>query len=83
MSDQAKELLFEEEARDALRKGIKQLTDVVGVTLGPKGRHVGLDSSFGAPKITNDGNSIAGDVELKDQYENMGASIENEMKANA
>lgn len=79
MSDQGKELIFEEEAREFLRKGIQQLTDVVGVTLGPKGRHVGLDASWGAPKITNDGNSIASDVELKDQYENMGASIGKEV----
>jgi chaperonin GroEL len=79
MSDTAKELIFEEEARDFLRKGIKELTDVVGVTLGPKGRHVGLDASWGAPKITNDGNSIAKDVELKDQYANMGVSIGKEV----
>ncbi|NGX59108.1 MAG: 60 kDa chaperonin [Chlamydiae bacterium] len=81
MPDNAKELIFEEEARELLRKGIKELTDVVGVTLGPKGRHVGLDASWGAPKITNDGSSIANDVELKDQYANMGASIGKEMAA--
>ncbi|NGX26354.1 MAG: 60 kDa chaperonin [Chlamydiae bacterium] len=79
MSNQAKELIFEEEAREYLRKGIKKLTDVVGVTLGPKGRHVGLDASWGAPKITNDGNHIAKDVELKDQYANMGVSIGKEV----
>ena len=79
MSDKPKELIFEEEARELLRKGIKELTDVVGVTLGPKGRHVGLDASWGAPKITNDGNSIASDVELKNQYANMGASIGKEV----
>lgn len=79
MSDKPKELIFEEEARTRLLKGIQQLTDVVGVTLGPKGRHVGLDASWGAPKITNDGNSIVDDVELKDQYENMGASIGKEV----
>ena len=50
MSDKAKELIFEEEARDFLRKGIKKLTDVVSVTLGPKGRYVGLETSFGAPE---------------------------------
>lgn len=75
MSDQPKELIFEEEARDKLAKGISQLTDVVKVTLGPKGRHVGLDLSWGSPKITSDGSSIASDVELKNQYENMGASM--------
>jgi len=79
MTDKAKELIFEEEAREFLRSGIKALTDVVGVTLGPKGRHVGLDTSFGAPKITNDGNSIAKDIELKNQYENMGAEIGKEV----
>ncbi len=81
MTDKAKELIFEEEAREFLRKGIKALADVVGVTLGPKGRHVGLDGSYGSPKITNDGNSIAKDVELKDQYENMGAEIGKEVAA--
>ncbi len=79
MSDKAKELIFEEEARDLLRKGIKELTDVVSVTLGPKGRHVGLETSWGAPQITNDGNSIVKDIELKDQYANMGASIGKEV----
>lgn len=79
MSDKAKELIFEEEAREFLRKGIKELTDVVGVTLGPKGRYVGLDSGYGSPQITNDGNSIVKDIELKNQYANMGASIGKEM----
>lgn len=79
MTENAKELVFEEAAREALRKGIKQLTDVVGVTLGPRGRHVGLDSGWGSPKITNDGDSIAKDIELKDQFTNMGASIGKEV----
>ncbi len=79
MTDSAKELIFEEEAREFLREGIQKLTDVVGVTLGPKGRHVGLDASFGAPKITNDGSSIARDIELKNQYENMGADMGKEV----
>ena len=79
MTDKAKELIFEEEARNLLRKGIKELTDVVGVTLGPKGRHVGLDTSWGAPQITNDGNSIVKDIELKNQYANMGAAIGKEV----
>ncbi len=79
MSDKAKELIFEEEAREFLRKGIKELTDVVGVTLGPKGRYVGLDTGWGAPQITNDGNSIVKDIVLKNQYANMGASIGKEM----
>lgn len=79
MSTTPRELIFEEEARDKLRKGIDTLADVVGTTLGPKGRNVGLHASWGAPKITNDGNSIAKDVELPDQYENMGASIGKEV----
>lgn len=79
MSDKAKELIFDEEARNLLRSGIKQLADVVGVTLGPKGRQVGVDAGWGSPKITTDGNSIVRDVQLKDQYENMGVSIGKEM----
>lgn len=75
----AKELIFEEAARNKLREGIDQLADIVGVTLGPKGRNVGLQASWGAPKITNDGNSIVGDIELKDQYANMGASLGKEV----
>ena len=81
MSSNAKEFIFEEEARRLLQDGIKQLADVVGVTLGPKGRHIGLDASWGAPTITNDGNRIAKDVELKDQYHNMGAAIGKEVAA--
>jgi len=77
----AKELIFEEQAREKLREGIEKLADVVGVTLGPKGRNVGLESSWGAPQITNDGNSIVKDVEFKDQYLNMGASMAKEVAA--
>jgi chaperonin GroEL len=75
----AKELLFEEDARNKLREGIDKLADVVSVTLGPKGRNVGLQASWGAPKITNDGNSIVQDIELKDQYANMGVSLGKEV----
>ncbi len=75
----AKELIFEEEARNKLREGIDKLADVVGVTLGPKGRNVGLQASWGAPTITNDGNSIVKDIELKDQYANMGISLGKEV----
>jgi len=71
----AKELIFEEEARNKLRDGIDKLADVVGVTIGPKGLNVGLQASWGAPTITNDGNSIVKDVELKDQYANMGVAL--------
>lgn len=77
----AKELIFEEEAREKLREGIEKLADAVSVTLGPKGRNVGLEASWGAPQITNDGNSIVKDIELKDQYLNMGASMAKEVAA--
>lgn len=69
----AKKLLFGEEARRALERGVDQLADAVKVTLGPKGRNVVLEKSYGAPTITNDGVSIAREIELEDQYENMGA----------
>lgn len=74
-----KEIIFEEEAREALSKGIKTLSDVVAFTLGPKGRNVGLEKSWGAPTITNDGNSIVKDVKLKDPYENMGVAMAQEV----
>src|ERR1700722_3430 len=79
MADTAKEIIFEEEARNKLREGIDKLADVVGVTLGPKGRNVGLQASWGTPTITNDGNSIIKDIELKDQYANMGVSMGKEV----
>ncbi len=79
MSANAKELIFEEEARQKLQEGISTLAEVVGVTLGPKGRNVGLQASFGPPSITNDGNSIVKDIELKDQYANMGVSMGKEV----
>lgn len=68
----AKELIFEEEARNKLLEGITKLADVVEVTLGPNGLGVGLDAAYGAPKITNDGHTVTFDIELKDQYANMG-----------
>ncbi|MBS0615808.1 MAG: chaperonin GroEL [Verrucomicrobia bacterium] len=77
----AKELIFEEDAREKLGKGIQQLADVVAVTLGPKGRNVGLEANWGAPTITNDGNSIVKDIEFKDQYLNMGALLGKELAA--
>lgn len=77
----AKELIFEEQAREKLREGIEKLADVASVTLGPKGRNVGLETSWGAPTITNDGNSIVKDIEFKDQYLNMGASMCKEVAA--
>jgi chaperonin GroEL len=79
MSGTPKELIFEEDARNKLREGIDKLADVVSVTLGPRGRNVGLQASWGAPTITNDGNTIVKDIELKDQYANMGVSMGKEV----
>lgn len=75
----AKEIIFEQEARNKLAKGIQQLADAVKPTLGPKGRNVGLEKSWGAPTITNDGNSIVKDIELPDQFENMGVAMAKEV----
>ncbi len=71
----AKEIKYNEEARQALLRGVTQLADTVNVTLGPKGRNVILDRKFGTPLITNDGVTIAKEVELEDRFENMGAQI--------
>ena len=71
----AKEIRYGAEARAALEKGVNQLADTVRVTLGPKGRNVVLDKSFGAPLITNDGVTIAKEIELEDGFENMGAQL--------
>ncbi len=79
MSSQPKEIIFEEEAREFLYKGIKKLADVVAFTLGPKGRNVALEKSWGVPTITNDGSSIVKDISLKNQYENMGVSMAKEV----
>ena len=75
----AKILKFNEEARRGLEAGVNKLADAVKVTLGPKGRNVVLDKKFGAPTITNDGVSIAREVELEDQFENMGAQLVKEV----
>ena len=75
----AKQILFGEEARKALQRGVDQLADTVKVTLGPKGRNVVLDKKFGAPLITNDGVTIAKDIELDDPFENMGAQLVKEV----
>ncbi len=75
----AKQLKYGEEARRALEKGINALADTVKITLGPKGRNVVLDKKFGAPLITNDGVTIAKDVELEDPFENMGAQLVKEV----
>lgn len=74
-----KELIFEEDSRVLLLKGIKKLADVVACTLGPKGRNIGLEKSWGAPSITNDGASIVKEITLSDQYENMGVSMAKEV----
>ncbi len=71
----AKQLLFEEEARRSLKRGVDKMADAVKVTLGPKGRYALLDKKYGAPTITNDGVTIARDIELEDPYENMGAQL--------
>ncbi len=75
----AKDIKFGEEARKALERGVNQLADTVKITLGPKGRNVVLDKKFGAPLITNDGVTIAKDVELEDPFENMGAQLVKEV----
>ena len=75
----AKQVLFNEEARRALGKGVDALANAVKVTLGPKGRNVVLDKKFGAPTITNDGVTIAKDIELEDPFENMGAQLVKEV----
>ena len=75
----AKQILVNEEARRALGKGVDALADAVKVTLGPKGRNVVLDKKFGAPTITNDGVTIARDIELEDPFENMGAQLVREV----
>lgn len=79
MSSTPKEIIFEEEARELLLNGIKKLADVVAFTLGPKGRNVGLEKSWGAPTITNDGSSIVKDINLSNTYENMGVSMAKEV----
>lgn len=75
----AKELHYGKDARDGLERGIDKLTDAVKVTLGPKGRNVVLDKAFGAPTITNDGVTIAQEIELEDRFENMGAQLVKEV----
>ncbi len=75
----AKQIIYGEEARKALQTGIDKLADTVKITLGPKGRNVVLDKKYGAPLITNDGVTIAKDVELEDPFENMGAQLVKEV----
>jgi chaperonin GroEL len=75
----AKQLVFDEDARKALKAGVDALADAVKITLGPKGRNVVLDKKFGSPTITNDGVTIAKEIELRDPFENMGAQLAKEV----
>ena len=75
----AKDVKFSEEARAKLLEGVNTLADAVKVTLGPKGRNVILDKSFGAPAVTKDGVSVAKEIELEDKFENMGAQMVKEV----
>ena len=75
----AKEIKFDTDARDLLKKGVDELANAVKVTLGPKGRNVIIEKKFGAPHITKDGVSVAKEIELADPYENMGAQIVKEV----
>src|SRR4051812_3463898 len=75
----AKELVFDAEARKHLEAGVDKLANVVRVTLGPKGRNVVLDKKWGAPTITNDGVTIAKEIELEDHFENLGAQLAKEV----
>src|SRR5262244_1386095 len=70
-----KQLVFSEEARRSLKRGVDKLADAVSTTLGPKGRNVALDKKFGAPTVTHDGVTVAKEIELEDPYENMGAQL--------
>ena len=71
----AKQIAFDQEAREAMRRGIAKLARAVKVTLGPKGRNVILQKSFGSPTVTKDGVTVAKEIELEDKYENMGARM--------
>ena len=75
----AKDIKYGEDARSKLLEGVNKLADTVKVTLGPKGRNVVLDKSYGAPLITNDGVTISKDIELQDKFENMGAQLVKEV----
>lgn len=82
MASVPKDIIFEEQARKELLKGINKLAGIVGCTLGPQGRNVGLEKSWGAPKITNDGNSIINDIELENPFQNMGVSLGKQVAQN-
>src|ERR1700747_702365 len=75
----AKQLLFDVEARAPLNRGVDRVADAVKITIGPKGRNVVLDKKFGSPTITNDGVTIAKEIELEEPFENMGAQLVKEV----
>src|SRR5712672_1911610 len=75
----AKQIAFDQEAREAMRKGVSKLARAVKVTLGPKGRNVILQKSFGSPTVTKDGVTVAKEIELEDKYEDMGAKMVKEV----
>src|SRR5574343_1701467 len=75
----SKQIIFNEDARKALKRGIDAVADAVKITIGPRGRNVVLDKGYGSPTITNDGVSIAKEISLKDKFENMGAEIAKEV----
>ncbi|MFV0478758.1 MAG: TCP-1/cpn60 chaperonin family protein, partial [Parahaliea sp.] len=79
----AKDVLFGDDARQRMLSGVNILADAVKATLGPKGRNVILDKSFGAPTVTKDGVSVAKEIELKDKFENMGAQMVKEVASQA
>ena len=73
-------IAFDEDARRALERGMDKLANAVRITLGPKGRNVVLDKSFGAPRITKDGVAVAKEIELEDKFENMGAQMVRDLR---
>src|SRR5690349_8333521 len=77
----AKQIRYGDEARRSLKAGVDKLADAVKATLGPKGRYVVLDKKFGSPTVTNDGVSVAKDIELEDPFENMGAQLIREVSS--
>ena len=77
----AKQIKYSDDARKAIKAGVDKLSDAVKITLGPKGRNVVLDKKFGSPTITNDGVTVAKDIELEDPFENMGAQLVREVSS--
>ena len=77
----AKKIAFDQEAREGIRAGVKKLASAVKVTLGPRGRNVILEKSFGTPVVTKDGVSVAREIELEDTYENIGAQLVRQVSA--